>query len=125
LVGVETQKPTAKPSFPSTPPCAPVFTRFYLVAGGSYGTTNVWEVATGRHLVTLFAFRATERDTALDDWLAYTPDGFYEGSRGVERYLAWRVGEDLKTPDSVGVPLHRPDRLESALKLLLPKPSSR
>jgi WD40 repeat protein len=96
-----------------------------LVSGGSYGTTNAWEVATGRHLVTLFAFPATERDTAPDDWLAYNPDGFYDGSRGVERYLAWRVGEDLKTPDSVGVQLHSPDRLESALKLLLPIPGSR
>src|SRR5919201_5773545 len=77
-----------------------------LVSGGSYGTTNAWEVATGRHLVTLFAFPATEKGTALDDWLAYHPDGFYDGSPGVERYLAWRVGEDLQTPDSLGVQLH-------------------
>src|SRR5262249_58857076 len=47
-----------------------------LVSGGSYGTTNAWEVATGRHLVTLFAFPAAGRDTAPDDWLAYNPDGF-------------------------------------------------
>jgi WD40 repeat protein len=96
-----------------------------LVSGGSYGTTNAWEVATGRHLVTLFAFPATQKGTALDDWLAYQPDGFYDGSPGVERYLAWRVGEDLRTPACVGVRLHRPDRLASALKLPLPKPVSR
>jgi WD40 repeat protein len=96
-----------------------------LFSGGSYGTTNAWEVATGRHLVTLFAFPATQRGTALDDWLAYNPDGFYDGSPGVERYLAWRVGEDLQTPDSLGPQLHRPDRLASALKLSLPKPGSR
>src|SRR5206468_3924395 len=86
-----------------------------LVSGGSYGTTNAWEVATGRHLATLFAFPGTNKDAALDDWLAHTPEGFYDGSPGVERYLAWRVGEDLKTPDSVGVRLHRPDRVASAL----------
>ena len=96
-----------------------------LVSGGSYGTTNAWEVATGRHLVTLFAFPATQKGTALGDWLAYHPDGFYDGSPGVERYLAWRVGEDLRTPASVAVQLHRPDRLASALKLPLPKPGSR
>jgi WD40 repeat protein len=96
-----------------------------LISGGSYGTTNAWEVATGRHLVTLFTFPATQKGTALDDWLAYHPEGFYDGSPGVERYLAWRVGEYLRTPDSVGVQLHRPDRLESALKLPVSKPGSR
>src|SRR5262249_53584187 len=61
-----------------------------LVSGGSYGTTNAWEVATGRHLVTLFAFPATQQGRAGDDCLAYSLDGFYDGSPGVERYLAWR-----------------------------------
>jgi WD40 repeat protein len=88
-----------------------------LVSGGSYGTTNVWEVATGRHLVTLFTFPESRNGKVVDDWLAYHPDGFYDGSPGVERYLAWRVGEDLKTPRSLGAQLHRPDQIESALKL--------
>jgi WD40 repeat protein len=90
-----------------------------LVSGGSYGTTNAWEVATGRHLVTLFAFPAVQGGPGLDDWLAYHPDGFYDGSPGVERYLAWRVGDDLLTPASLGTQLHRPDRLASALRLRL------
>jgi WD40 repeat protein len=63
-----------------------------LVAGGSYGTTNAWEVATGRHLVTLFAFSGTRDGKLTDDWLAYTPDSYFAGSPGIERYLAWRVG---------------------------------
>jgi WD40 repeat protein len=96
-----------------------------LVSGGSYGTTNAWEVATGRHLVTLFAFPATQKGTALDDWLAYNPDGFYDGSPGVDRYLAWRVGDDLQTPESLGPRLHRPDQVESALKPHLPKSGPR
>jgi WD40 repeat protein len=96
-----------------------------LVSGGSYGTTNAWEVATGRHLVTLFAFPGSQKSTTDDDWLAYHPDGYYDGSPGVERYLAWRVGEDLRAPDTIGVQLHRPDRLAVALKLEFPKASSR
>jgi WD40 repeat protein len=95
-----------------------------LVSGGSYGTTNAWEVATGRHLVTLFTFPASQKGATLDDWLAYTPDGFYNGSPGVERYLAWRVGDDLQTPASLGAQLHRPDRIESALKLNRANPGS-
>jgi WD40 repeat protein len=87
-----------------------------LVSGGSYGTTNVWEVASGRLLVTLFTFPASQKSTVADEWLAYHPDGFYDGSPGVGRYLAWRIGSDLQTPDSLEARLHRPDRIESALK---------
>jgi WD40 repeat protein len=95
-----------------------------LVTGGSYGTTNAWEVPTGRHLVTLFAFPRNRDGTASDDWLAYHPDGFYDGSPGVERYLAWRVGDELLTSASLGPQLHRPERIESALKLQPKKPAS-
>jgi WD40 repeat protein len=88
-----------------------------LFAGGSYGTTNAWEVATGRHLVTLFAFSQIRNGTAGDDWLAYHPDGYYAGSPGIERYVAWRVGDELQTADSLGKQLHRPERIEAALRL--------
>jgi WD40 repeat protein len=95
-----------------------------LVSGGSYGTTNVWEVATGRHLVTLLTFPESRAGKVVDDWLAYHPDGYYDGSPGVERYLGWRVGDEFKTADSLGPQLHRPDRIESALKLPHPEPVS-
>jgi WD40 repeat protein len=95
-----------------------------LVSGGSYGTTNAWEVATGRHLVTLFTFPESREGKVVDDWLAYHPDGYYDGSPGVERYLGWRVDDGFKTADSLGPQLHRPDRIESALKLLRPGPVS-
>jgi WD40 repeat protein len=93
-----------------------------LVSGGSYGTTNVWEVATGRHLVTLFTFPESREGKGVEDWLAYHPDGYYDGSPGVERYLGWRVGDDLQTPDSLGAQLHRPERIESALTPPRPEP---
>jgi WD40 repeat protein len=87
-----------------------------IISGGSYGTTNIWAVETGRRLLTLFTFVDGRTGALTDDWLAYHPDGFYDGSPGVERYLAWRVGEELKTPDTIGVQLHRPERIEAALK---------
>jgi WD40 repeat protein len=95
-----------------------------LVSGGSYGTTNVWEVATGRHLVTLFTFSEMREGKLVEDWLACNPDGYYDGSPGVERYLAWRVGDDLRTAESLGPQLRRPDQVESALNLLPPRPHS-
>jgi WD40 repeat protein len=88
-----------------------------VFAGGSYGTTNVWEVASGRHLITLFAFAGDGREASTDDWLAYTPEGYYDGSPGIERYLAWRVGDELVTAKTLGPKLHRPDRSASALRV--------
>jgi hypothetical protein len=95
-----------------------------LVAGGSYGTTNLWEVATGRHLVTLFAFAEDRNGATTDDWLAYAQEGWYDGSPGIERRLAWRVGEEWKTPATVGIELRQPERIEAALKLAAPPSQS-
>jgi WD40 repeat protein len=91
-----------------------------VFGGGSYGTTNVWEVATGRRLIALFAFSQNRAGKVSDDSLAYHPDGHYDGSSGVEKYLAWRIGDELYTTDTPGAPARRPDRLESALKLGAP-----
>ena len=87
-----------------------------LVAGGSYGTTNLWDVATGRHLVTLFTFCDPRTGAPNDEWLAYHPDGFYDGSAGAERYLGWRVGEELQTSVTLARELHRPERVREALQ---------
>jgi WD40 repeat protein len=87
-----------------------------IFSGGSYGTTNAWEVATGRHLVTLFAFPSDRTGSAADEWLAYHPDGYYDGSPDVERYLAWRVGDELQTPQTLAPERHHPDRIAAALK---------
>jgi WD40 repeat protein len=94
-----------------------------IVAGGSYGTTNLWEVATGRHIATLFAFPADpSNESVAGDWLACTPEGYYDGSPQVERFLAWRVGDELQTPRTLAAQLHHPDRVAAALKLDSPKP---
>jgi WD40 repeat protein len=93
-----------------------------IVAGGSYGTTNLWEVATGRLLVTLFSFPDPQNGSVTGHWLAYHPDGYYDGSPGVERFLAWRVGDDLQTPQTLAPQLHHPEKIADALMLQPPKP---
>jgi WD40 repeat protein len=95
-----------------------------VISGGSYGTTNVWNTATGRHLVTLFTFPEQRNGTIEENWLAYHPDGYYAGSPGIERFLAWRVEDDLLTAETLGPQLHRPEQVESALKLQPVKPGS-
>jgi hypothetical protein len=70
-------------------------------------------------------FAESRPGTAADDWLATTPEGFYTGSPGIDRFLAWRVGDDLRTADSLGPQLRGADRLEAALRLPPVKPGSR
>ncbi len=88
-----------------------------LVAGGSYGSTNLWDVPTGKHLVTLQTF-ADGAGGGADAWAAFQADGSYAGSEDVERYLAWRVGEELPTPERLRERLHRPAKIEAALGAL-------
>lgn len=92
-----------------------------LASGGDFRTTKVWEIPTGRLLVTLTTF-AESRPGLADDWLAFSPEGFYLGSLGVDRYLSWRVGDQLQRPDSLAPALHHPDRIEAALRG--PRPQS-
>jgi WD40 repeat protein len=88
-----------------------------IVAGGSYGTTNLWEVATGRHMATLFAFANQQGGAASDEWIAYTPDGYFECSSGGERYLGWRVGEEFQTIEKHAQAYRSAERVASALKV--------
>ena len=97
-----------------------------LVGGGSYGTTNVWEVATRPapgHAVRVPEKR--DRKPARTIGWPITPDGYYDGSPGIERYLAWRVGDELVTAKTLGAQLHCADRVESALQIGAQQPSSR
>jgi WD40 repeat protein len=87
-----------------------------LVSGGDYRTVKVWEVATGRLLATFITFSESRPGSAQDDWLATTADGAYDGSPGVERFLRWRIGDELQTPEVLGPQLHHPERLAGALK---------
>jgi WD40 repeat protein len=86
-----------------------------IVSGGSYGTTNLWDVSRGRLLATLFTFVDARTGAVSDNWLAYTPDGYYDGPAAVERFLAWRVGDELQTPRTLAAQFHKPDRVAAAL----------
>jgi WD40 repeat protein len=88
-----------------------------LVSGADYRQTRVWEVAGGRLLATMVTFSESQRGTQKDDWLAYTPDGYFAGSPGVERFVKWRIRDELVSPGAPGTQLHRPERVEAALGL--------
>ncbi len=95
-----------------------------LVSGADYRQTKVWDVTTGKVVAALVTFNESKPESNEDDWLAETSDGFYAGSPGIDRFLAWREGGDLKTARDLREKLHHPDRVQAALALEKPNTDS-
>ena len=60
-------------------------------------------------LATLALLPSVKADTASADWILYTPDGFYTGSAGAERFVRRRDGEKA-LPEAVQAELYRDAR---------------
>jgi hypothetical protein len=80
-----------------------------LAASGSFdGLVRLWDVKSGRHLVTLLGVPA---DDASGDWLALAPEGYLLASAGLRTSAEWwtagrrvptaRVWEALSNPAAV------------------------
>jgi WD40 repeat protein len=59
-----------------------------LAAASVDGSTNLWDVATGRRLATLISFARGE------EWLVVTPDGYFDGSPSAWRQILWRYNHN-------------------------------
>ena len=59
-----------------------------LASGGGNNEAKIWSVSTGKLLVTLQAFND-------GNWIAYTPDGYYDRSEGASKYITWRMGKKI------------------------------
>ena len=73
-----------------------------LASGSEDGSVRVWTPASGAHLLTLLAFDDGE-------WLAYGPQGHYNGSGGRGRYVAWRLGNTVYDFDQFFERFYTPD----------------
>ena len=60
-----------------------------LASGGGRNETKIWSVGTGELIVTLVAFND-------GNWIAYTPDGYYDRSEGASKYISWRLGGNVE-----------------------------
>jgi len=79
-----------------------------LVSGSVDQTVRVWDVKTANLLMTLFY-------GSDDEWVAWTPEGFYAASENGEKYIGYHInnGEaraaDYVRVDQVGDIFYRPD----------------
>ena len=61
----------------------------FLVSGSSDQTVKLWEIDSGRLLLTIF--QGTD-----NEWVAWTPEGYYTASLNGDKYVGWHInqGED-------------------------------
>jgi len=70
-----------------------------VVSAGFDGTIRVWDATNDKLLTTLVTLPGDDETpatpvgtTVYPDWIALTPNGYYHGSPGADRYVAWRLG---------------------------------
>jgi WD40 repeat protein len=80
-----------------------------LASGGGKNETKIWSVTTGKLLVTLAAFND-------GNWIAYTPDGYYDRSDGASKYVSWRIGKNVRGETEYGSEYFKPDVVAARLR---------
>ena len=55
-----------------------------LVSGSTDQTVKLWEIASGKLLLTIF--QGTD-----NEWVAWTPEGYYTASLGGDKYVGWHI----------------------------------
>ena len=73
------------------------------------GTSRIWDVSTGREIVQLVNFYDGE-------WLAITPDGFYNASPNGDKYLNVRIGNEVFGIDQYRDIYFKPHIVEERLR---------
>ena len=58
----------------------------FLVSGSADETVKLWEIASGRLLLTIF--QGTD-----NEWVAWTPEGYYTASLNGDKYVGWHINQ--------------------------------
>jgi ankyrin repeat protein/WD40 repeat protein len=79
-----------------------------LISGGGKNETKIWSVGTGKLLLTLVAFND-------GNWIAYTPDGYYNCSEGATKYITWRMGKKVYEETEYKAQYFKPEMIAARL----------
>jgi WD40 repeat protein len=89
-----------------------------LFSAANDSKLKCWNPQTGALLLTTMIL-SSENDkngNLSTQWISFTPDGFYNGSANAEKFIRWRVGEDLLPAAHTGRTRRRPDLIQRALR---------
>jgi WD40 repeat protein len=90
--------------------------RRLLITANQHGLVRLWHADTGNLRVTLVPFSGAAEHGGPGEWLAFTPEGHYTGSPGVERHIQWRVSGQVLPGDAYGVTRRQPEQVRAALR---------
>src|SRR5439155_25951287 len=66
----------------------------HVATASADGTVKLWNSGTGRLLGTL-AILPPAGDAPSQEWITFTPRGYYHGSAGAESFIRWSLGVQL------------------------------
>ena len=77
-----------------------------LASASADGSIKLWNPRDGRLLATLLILPSAD-DGVAEDWIIYTPEGYYNGSPGAEQFIRWQVGSDILPAGAYSSEFHR------------------
>ena len=93
----------------------------HILSGSDDGTIRLWDISTSKEIARFISFNDGE-------WLAITPDGFYNASPNGDKYLHIKAGNEIRSIDGYRDFLLKPGILEARLAVrpdpVEPRPSA-
>lgn len=80
-----------------------------IASSGGDNQAKIWSVKTGELLLTLQTFND-------GNWVAYTPDGYYNCSTEGTKYITWRTGRKISTESAYKAQFFKPEILAERLR---------
>lgn len=99
-------------------------TGFALAQSGRLWTLNndnllqAWDAQSGKLLLTIevLSCERNAKGYLTTEWIARTPDGYYDASAGASKYIRWRVGDKVLPAEAYAKKYYRPDLVAAALQ---------
>jgi WD40 repeat protein len=85
-----------------------------LATSADDGALRLWNVSTGKLHATLQRLPSVAKQILT--WIAFTPEGYYDGSPDIEKFMAWRQGETIFPASRFTSLMRRPDLVHAALQ---------
>jgi WD40 repeat protein len=79
-----------------------------LATASADGTVRLWNPRNGLLLVTLLLFSSGEGESC-DQWISFTPEGYYNASPEAEHFIRWKVGGEILPGETFALEFRRTD----------------
>jgi len=85
-----------------------------LITGCRDGKIRFWRAESGKLEMTVMLFSDLDK-SKTPTWIAYTPDGLYDGSNDIGRILRWRLNSHTYPASKFKQMMRRPNLISRTL----------